>query len=240
MHIRSFVLVASVTSALALSASCAGSMEDPTGNQPVGSHAELVSKKREWLKGYHDDCQVCFKAFEQCKVGAASADEQDACQVALDACVRGGLETPADPGDGGVDDGDDGDADGDAGVGSGGSDDPSDDGDGDSDAGVDDGDTDGDADAGDNGGGGAQDPGKVDLIDDIGECLDQIRSCLNAPSADTEACIDDLKGCVKTAIDGAFENLCDHQISACVKERVPEDALQSVRDLCEDSLGITP
>src|SRR5690606_4082348 len=92
---------------------CAGTM-DTQGGEPeiVGQRAELVFKKKEWLKTYDENCDVCFQAFELCQRGAQDEATSDACQVALDSCVRGGLVKD----DGEDDNVDQGDEDADAGV----------------------------------------------------------------------------------------------------------------------------
>ncbi len=240
MHVKSILRAASATGALMLSVSCAGSMDAPP--EPQGKQAELVSQKREWLKGYFDDCQVCFTAFEQCERGSISADETSACQVALDACVRGGLKDDGDDDavDGGAAD-DDQDDDGkvdeaDAGVDLGDDDDADagDANDDDADAGDAD---DVDVDAGDEDDDGkAEDPNKGKLIEDVGVCLADLRTCIGADNADRRACIGELKSCVKEAVSGAFQGVCQTQINECVKERVPASALERVRDLCEEAL----
>lgn len=206
MHFRSILKPASAAWALMCSFSCAGSMDN--GESDVGGlHAEIISKKREWLKGYHDDCQTCFAAFEQCERGSISDAETSACQIALDACVRGGL---IDEGDGGVSESDGGlPAPGDDGA-------------------IEDDDDDADDDGQDNGNG--------ELIDDIGVCLDNVHSCMSVPSADKRACIGALEGCVKTAVSGAFDGVCARQLSQCVKDRVSTATLEHVRNLCEEAV----
>lgn len=225
MHFRSIVKLASAGLALMGSFSCAGSMDN--GESDVGGiHAELIAKKREWLKGYHDDCQVCFNAFEQCGRGAVSDAETEACQVALDACVRGGLIDEEDGGvdasdgglpppadDDGADDGDGADDSGDAGI------------DVEDDAGIADDDDNDDT-----------DQSKGELIEDIGVCLDNVRSCMSVPNADKRACIDALKGCVKAAVSGAFEGVCASEIKECIEERVSSATLERVRELCEEAV----
>lgn len=232
MHVRSMFVGVLAAGALTAFVGCAGSMQDSDDRAPVGTAAELVAKKHEWLKSYNEDCQVCFKAFEQCQNGARSSRDEQACQIALNSCVRGGLQSGGGDDDGQVN-ADDGGAGGDdagtpddvasedAGV-------INDDAD-DADAGASDpGDVDGEADAG-------VDDNKGELIEDIGQCLDQIRSCVNAANADKKACITELKSCVRDAIGKSFRDLCDREISQCVRDRVPQEALDSVRKQCEDS-----
>jgi len=234
MHVRSIVVGVLTAGALTAFVGCAGSMQDSEDRAPVGTAAELVAKKHQWLKSYNEDCQVCFKAFEQCQDGARSSRDDQACQIALNSCVRGGLQSGGGDDDGEVSTDDGGAGSGDAGTPDDvGSDDAGviddDDDDADADAGASDpGDVDADADAG-------VDDNKGELIEDVKQCLEQVRDCVNAANADKKACIGELKSCVRDAISKSFRDLCDREISQCVRDRVPQEALDSVRKQCEDS-----
>ncbi len=72
-------------------AACTGTADVGKSPEVVGERAEIVAQKRDWLRNYDENCEVCFKAFELCGKGARDQAETDACQTALDACVRGGL-----------------------------------------------------------------------------------------------------------------------------------------------------
>lgn len=250
---KSYLLVSSVLLGGALGATaCSATMDSSTEPKVVGEQAELVARKKEWLKAYDADCEVCFKAFDQCQLGALDATEEDACQIALDACVRGGMIDDDEDDDGGAAGGDDddgsnnGDVDVDAGeVADGGASEPDDDGDS-NDAGVDnddDDDDDGDAeqDAGvdeddDDGGVTGGDPGKKALLEAVRECVSDARDCTDAADADARACLSTLRACVKEVLSSSFEGVCNDQIARCDRDNAPREARRSVAQLCEGGL----
>ena len=239
--------------------SCTASLGDVSeGPEIVGEQAELVSRKREWLSNYDEDCDVCFKAFEMCQRGALDDDEQAACEVALDACVRGGMiddegddDGDGDDEDGGVDDGDVDDGRGDDDDDDGDLDEDDQDNDGDVDNGdVDDGDVDDDDGRGDDGDDGDADDGddevddddlgddKEAILEEIKVCLADVRDCVRDPDQDRRACVDDLRTCVKGALEGAFDSICEGQINACIERGASRRALESVQSLCEDGVTV--
>lgn len=234
---------------------CAGKLElEDNGPEIVGHRAELVYKKREWLKRYDEHCNACFDAFKLCQLGAEDDATRDACQVALDACVRGGLvddngdgDTPNDPDDGA---GDDDTSTDDAGTGSGNDDAPTDDGSaGDDDTSTDDGATsDDDADfdedideaRDDNGDDVADEPGvrvREEVVENVRLCLEQGNACLTG-GGDFRDCVRALKACVREALDDAFDELCIEQLKLCRVDGSAEELVSSVERLCEGGLGI--
>lgn len=72
---------------------CSGHVDGPGTPEVevVGEHAQLVAENRDWLKNYDGHCDVCFAAFELCEKAADGAEELDACELAMNTCVRGGL-----------------------------------------------------------------------------------------------------------------------------------------------------
>jgi hypothetical protein len=219
---------------------------------------------RSLLKAYDADCEVCFKAFDQCQLGARDAAEDDACQVALDACVRGGMIDRDDEGDDDKDDDDAGDEGANNGTNNGGNDDKDgggDDGannganngeDNDDDAGADDDDDDGDAGVDDDDGdagvdedddddGEADDPAGGDpdkkaLLEAVRACVSDARDCTDAAGADVRACLSKLRACVKEVLASSFEGVCTGQRAACERNDASREARRSVEQLCEGGL----
>lgn len=248
-----------VTGVVALAA-CEGKVDSSDEPAPIGEYAAFVAKKKDWLEGYDRHCEACFVAFELCEKGARDDDELVACQVALEACMRGGLIVNGE--DGGVDDGDGGndDADADGGVddadadvvGDGGIDDDDDDGDeddqidedqdagGDADAGAgddDDADDDGDADDDADDGDGA-DGGDDELVEAVGVCLEEGKGCLASDDTEVRQCLSDLKQCVKGVLAGRFESICSEQVRACRAEGGSREKIESVERQCRSHLQI--
>jgi len=96
--ISGFILVGTTAAVAACSSTIDWSSESALDVEP----AQLVAQKREWLENYDAHCSACFQAFDLCEQGAEEA-ELDSCQLALDACVRGGLLAKAQAGDAGLD-----------------------------------------------------------------------------------------------------------------------------------------
>lgn len=235
-----------------LVAACAGELrgdgeaESAARDEVVGEYAARVAQRRSWLESYDRQCGVCFDAFELCQKGAEDADQLAACQVAMDACVRGGLVDGAGPDvvdspdedlasdDAGERLDDDADVDEDAA-------DADDDADAEDDAGDDD-----DAlDEQDGGAGGGLRPGdgqdidptKEKLIEAVEQCLVEVRACLSPDDADPTQCVQAVEGCVKQALASTFEDVCSEQVSRCRAEDGRSERVRSVERQCEARLG---
>lgn len=223
-----------VTGVVALVA-CEGKQGTADEAPPVGEHAELVAKKRAWLEGYDRHCEACVVAFELCGKGAVDDDERIACQVAMDACIRGGLLGSEE--DGGVADEDAAvDADDDADVYVVDDDDVDDVEDEDAyeadagevyeDAGIEDADAGADDDADD-----AEDE-RDELVTAVGVCLEQARACLADEEVEVRQCLGDLRRCVKGALAGSFESTCQAQVRSCRESGGSHEMVLSVERQC--------
>jgi hypothetical protein len=91
MGLKSLIGAAIAATFVLGATACTGTADMGKSPEVVGERAEIVAQKRDWLRNYDENCEVCFKAFELCGKGARDQAEIDACQTALDACVRGGL-----------------------------------------------------------------------------------------------------------------------------------------------------
>ncbi|HEY6878185.1 MAG TPA: hypothetical protein VI299_09200 [Polyangiales bacterium] len=247
---------------------CIGSLDGSPAHDSdvVGEHAAIVAKKREWLQNYDGHCNVCFEAFELCQKAAESQGVLDACEVAMNTCVRAGL-VDQDAGtvgeDASVEDeanqdrdaGNEADFDEDADV----VDDDSifdeeDAGAGQRDAGRGRGsrrrdaganlETDASfADAADAGSLVDQgDAGGAQSADDSkAQLVENIQACLATAGAclnggEPAQCLGALRTCVKTTLQSTFQNVCTRQIGACRNERGPRPALESVERICARNL----
>lgn len=82
----------SVLAAVAVAAAaCYGQMDGTSPSDPVAQSIQQLAQKREWLKGYDAHCDTCFQAYSLCGDAAGQEAEQNACELAMNTCVRGGL-----------------------------------------------------------------------------------------------------------------------------------------------------
>jgi hypothetical protein len=257
-YLKSAGFVATFAVALA---GCAGTMEDSSTPEVVGEGGELVARKQQWLQDYDANCDVCFKAFELCEKGAAEDQATlDACQTALDSCVKGGLikddEDDADADDENADDNGEEEEDADAGVEDDGDDNGGDDGNVDNgeeeeeeDAGVED---DGDDNNGDDDGnvdnGEEEEEEDADEDVDVDEAVDEANGDNdgdnNGQPGDQakaelieaiQACLDDASTCFQA--DNADVRECLDGLKTCVDEALDgafEGVCEDQRDRCEE------
>lgn len=267
MQGKGFVCGATLAAITVGLTACIGSLDGSVKSdvEVVGEHAAFVARKREWLQNYEGHCNVCFEAFELCQSAADSKGVLDACELAMNTCVRAGL---VDQDAGTVDEdasveedanedtdaGKDADVDEDADV----VDEDSTVDEEDADAGqqdvgagkgprrdaganletdagfadaVDASNVDNQRDAGDSE---SADDSKAQLTGNIQACLAAARVCLDG--GEPAQCLGELRTCVKTTLQGTFQNLCTRQIGACRDERGPRPALESVERICARNL----